>query len=69
MNRSNYWATRKGIKFMMIAEMDKMSYNEKEMYLTKLCGKGTDYNKFKFYYNEKWDIKIRLFKNSTYDLI
>lgn len=69
MKKSIYWATRKGMKVMMINEMSKMNYNEKEVYLTKLCGKGTDYNKFKFYYNEKWDIKIRLFKDSTYDLI
>ena len=69
MKKSIYWATRKGMKVMMINEMSKMNYNEKELYLTKLCGKGTDYNKFKFYYNEKWDIKIRLFHDSSYDMI
>lgn len=69
MKRSMYWSARKGMKVMMIAEMDKMSYNEKEMYLTKLCGNGTNYDNFKFYYNERWDIKVRLFPDGSYDMI
>lgn len=70
MKRIEYWNVRKGVKYGIMNAMSKLnSYNEKEMYLTKLCGNGTNYSNFKFYYNERWDIKVRLFPDSSYDMI
>ena len=70
MNKSEYWRIRKGIKYAIMHDMAKLnSYHKKESYLRRWDSNPSEYDGFKFYYNEKWDIKIRLFKDSTYDLI
>ena len=70
MKRSNYWASRKGVKYAIISAMAKLnSYHKKESYLRRYDSDPTDYNDFKYYYNERWDIKIRLFLDSTYEMI
>ena len=70
MKRSEFWNVRKGVKYSIMNAMNKLNtYDEKESYLRRWDSNPSDYNDFKFYYNEKWDIKIRLFKDSTYDLI
>ena len=70
MNRIEWWNARKGMKHAIMNNMAKLnSYNEKDTYLTRICGDSTNYTNFKFYYNEKWDIKIRLFPDSSYDMI
>ena len=69
MKKSEFWASRKGFKMMLMGELNKKDYNGKLEYLERLCGNGTNYDGFKFYYNEKWDIKIRVFHDSSYDMI
>lgn len=70
MNRNEWWRIRKGVKFGIINDMAKLnSYNKKESYLKKYDCNPSEYDGFKLYYNERWDIKIRLFPDSSYDMI
>lgn len=70
MEKKEYWRIRKGVKFGIMNDMAKLnSYNEKESYLRRYDSDPTEYNDFKYYYNERWNLKIRLFLDSTYDII
>lgn len=70
MNRSEYWTTRKGIKYGIINAMSKLNnYNEKESYLKRYDSDPSEFKGIKRFYNEEWDIIIDLYPDSSYSMI
>lgn len=67
MKRSEYWSTRKGIKYGIHHAMGKLnSYDKKESYLRRYDSNPSEFKGIKRYYNEEWDIIIDLYPDSNY---